>query len=129
MNFTMMTDKTVSTKQGHTIQFVKGVPTHVPKECWTDVQQAGAVPEDQEKVHEEQRNPQGQSQQSEVDPTTRKELVFGAFTALTERNKRGDFTGSGFPSIKAIEKITGFEIDVKERDLLWHEFTQRGAAT
>jgi hypothetical protein len=53
MKFTMAADKTVSTKLGHSIKFEKGVATHVPKECWRDVQQAGAVPEDAEQVVEQ----------------------------------------------------------------------------
>ncbi len=123
MKFTMPYNKTVATRSGHTIAFIAGEPTHVPKECWREVQAAGAVPEDADAV---------QAKQSAAvvvvdDPVERRERFFAAFTQMVEGNKRGDFAASGVPSQKVVEKILGFDIDAKERDELWVEFTQLSA--
>lgn len=126
MKFVMPIDKVVATDKGHTVEFAKNVPTHVPKECWPAVQAAGAVPVDQEAVAAEQaRKPKDTAPD---DPSERKLLVRAAFEQMVAANKREDFTGSGTPQIKAIEKIVGFEIDAKERDVLWLEFQQEGKA-
>jgi hypothetical protein len=120
MKFTMPVDKIVPTNKGHTIEFVKGVPTHVPKECWRDVQAAGAVPEDQEAA---QAKPSAKVAVVD-DPVERRERIFAGFTAMVEANRRGDFGASGAPSQAALEKVVGFEVDSKERDELWTEFQQ-----
>ncbi len=124
MKFTMPQDKTVATKLGHTIQFKKDVPTHVPKECYRAVQAEGAVPEDAivEQVKESKKD-------APEDATDRRIAVFKALEQLVEKNKRGDFSANGVPKTNAIEKITGFDIDAKERDALWRDFTQSQAGT
>lgn len=124
MKFTMPVDKTVSTKLGHSIEFKKGVPTYVPKECYRHVQEAGAVPED----------PEGAVDQLPVvkdavtDTNDRKESIFAAFGVLTEANKREDFTAAGIPKASSVAALTGFDVDGKERDALWIEFSQKANA-
>lgn len=123
MNFTMPFDKTVPTKLGHTIEFKAGVPTHVPKECWRAVQAEGAVPEDSiaEKV--------APTKKVVEDALDRRKAVFKAFEQLVEKNRRGDFSANGMPKTQAIEKLTEFDIDAKERDALWRDFLQTTAGT
>lgn len=126
MEFVMPVERTVPTDKGHTIYFKANVPTHVPKECWPAVQAAGAVPTDQKAVAAEQdKKPKDAAPD---DPAERKKQVFAAFEIMVASNKREDFTGSGSPQVKAIEKLTGFEVDGKERDTLWTEFQQAGLA-
>ena len=125
MKFTMPVTKTVATRSGHAIEFIKGVPTHVPKECWREVQAQGAVPEDQEVMHAPPKPTKGEQVD---DPVERRERIFAAFTTMVEANRRGDFGASGVPHHKALEKVVGFEVDPKERDELWVEFTQLSAS-
>jgi hypothetical protein len=122
MKFTMAADKTVATKLGHSIEFKKGVATHVPKDCWRDVQAAGAVPEDATQVVE----PVKTAAEQVVDADERKAAIFVAFEALVEANKREDFTAAGIPKTSSVAALTEFEIDSKERDALWIEFSQKG---
>ena len=126
MNFTMPIDRTVASKLGHTIEFKKGVPTHVPKECWREVQEAGAVAEDQESV----AKAQAVAPVAPVvdDPNERRTAIFGAFETLSIANKREDFTAAGVPKTVSISAVVGFDVDAKERDTLWIEFTQAGGA-
>jgi hypothetical protein len=121
MKFTMPVDRTVSTRLGHAIQFKKGEPTHVPKECWREVQAAGAVPEDAEGAVEKDVAPPPQV----TDTADRKDAIFSAFEMLVEANKREDFTAAGIPKTSSVSALTGFEIDSKERDTLWIEFSQK----
>lgn len=123
MMFTMPQDKTVATKLGHTIIFKKGEPTHVPKECWRAVQAEGAVPCDELPETKSKAKPEVS------DPQDRRIAVFKAFEQLVEKNKRGDFSANGVPKTNAIEKITDFDIDAKERDALWRDFMQTTAGT
>ncbi len=124
MNFTMPYDKVVPTKSGHTIEFVAGVPTHVPKECYREVQQAGAVPENAIAM-----KPVANADTVVVDdPQERRTRVFAGFTALVEANKRGDFGANNVPHAAVVSKAVGFDVDPKERDALWIEFTQLSAS-
>ncbi len=124
MKFTMQTDKVVATKSGHAIEFKKGEPTHVPKECWREVQAAGAVPEDQEKVNAVAPPKPA----APDDPDEREKQIFAAFDMMVEANKREDFTGAGTPKTDSLSKLVGFDVDAKERDALWIKFTQEGRA-
>lgn len=123
MKFTMPQNKTVATKLGHTIEFKAGVPTHVPKECYRAVQAEGAVPED--KIVDAAVP----SKKVVEDAQDRRIAVFKAFEQLVEKNKRGDFSANGMPKTQAIEKLTDFDIDAKERDALWRDFLQSTAGT
>jgi hypothetical protein len=123
MKFTMPIDKTVATRVGHTIDFKAGVPTHVPKEAWREVQEAGAVPEDQVAA-QAARSAKADDAVVIDDPVERRNRIFDAFTQMIERNKRGDFGASNAPHQKVVESIVGFEIKAQERDALWTEFQQ-----
>lgn len=124
MKFTSPVDRVVATDKGHTIEFKANEPTHVPKECWPAVQAAGCVPIDQQAVAA--ASAAKAKDAAPDDPAERKKQVFAAFEIMVTSNKREDFTGSGAPQVKSIEKLTGFEVDGKERDALWTEFQQSG---
>lgn len=121
MRFMLHKDKVVATPHGHTIDFKKGVLTHVPKEAWAAVTAVGAIPESELPEDEVQKNDEP------ADPGERKEQIFAAFTQLVEKNERESFTGTGAPTGKAVSDIVGFSVDAKERDTLWAEFRQLGA--
>lgn len=116
MKFIMNRNRTVPSILGHTIEFIKGVPVHVPPELWAEVQAAGAIPEDE--LPEEEKV----ATREPSDPVARKAAIFDAFTQIKLRNKREDFAATGVPHAKTLIAHMGFEIDNKERDMLWNEF-------
>lgn len=109
---------TLSNTKG-TITFEKGVPTNVPPYMEMDVVGIGAeaadgntpslVPVDAEQVDK----PEGED---------RKGQMFVAFEMLVERNESKDFTGSGVPTVKAVEAILGFDVERSEVLGAWAEF-------
>lgn len=116
MLFTLNRDKTICTTSGHAIAFAKDVPTHVPPALWAEVQTIGALPAAAlpEETVPESREPR--------DPGARLAAIEAAFAELVRANKREDFSGTGLPHVKALERVMGFKIDNKERDALWQAF-------
>lgn len=115
MEFVLHRDMLLATRQGHTIEFKKGEPTHVPPECYKEVIAVGGVPS--EEIPEPPRN-----SNEPADPEARKAKIFEAFTTLIERNERGSFTATGIPKSDSLTDILGFRVDVNERDELWTEY-------
>ena len=116
MRFVMLKDRVVGGTSGHFIRFVKGQPTEVPREMWSEVQSAGAVPESD--------LPDDEPLTVTVthDPIERQQRYFDAFASLEERNERGDFTASGLPNSKTLEKLVGFQVVNNERDSMWEKY-------
>lgn len=98
------------------ISFEEGVETHVPPHMEKEVIAIGAVRADGEtpKVLEQAPKlpaaPIGDDREAEIK---------AAFDLLIERNDSNDFTGQGVPTVKAVEKIVGFDVDRKELVELW----------
>lgn len=122
VKFVLHRNLTVPSTMGHTIEFKKGEPTHVPKEMWKDVQAVGAVPED------ELDNDEVKPPVIVIDPEDRKAMIFAAMKQIVEKGEREAFTGNGSPHAKVISEIAGFAIDAKERDAMWIEFRQANKA-
>lgn len=112
MNFVMHRDRVVPTRLGRAYGFEKGVPLHVPPECWADVQAAGAVPEDELPDDSETKSdvPQGPE---------RAKKIQDAIKAMVLRGQRNDFTASGAPNAGVLSANLGFVVDAKERDTVW----------
>jgi hypothetical protein len=47
---------------------------------------------------------------------------YAAFELLIERNDSKDFTGQGSPTVKALEKILGFDVERGEAGEYWSAF-------
>lgn len=118
MNFVLAKDMRVVSIFGHTIEFKKDVPTHVPPEAWKEVQAVGAIPEDAlpEAAPSNSREPK--------DPADREAAIMAAFDAIALAGNRNDFSGNGMPSGGAVLEFAGFRIEPKERDMLWTKFVQ-----
>ncbi|CAB4130971.1 hypothetical protein UFOVP121_49 [uncultured Caudovirales phage] len=116
MRFVMLKDRVVGGTTGHFIRFIKGQPVDVPREMWSEVQAAGAVPESD--------LPDDEPLATTVthDPVERQQKYFDAFAGLEERNERGDFTASGLPNSKTLEKLVGFQVVNNERDAMWEKY-------
>lgn len=104
---------------GHSVNFVKNVPTFVPALIEREARGIGA-----ERV--DGANPDMLDPESpEVAPLShdeRAEQIRTAFALLTERNDSKDFTGAGVPSVKAVEKLVDFDVDRNEVVALWQTY-------
>lgn len=123
-NFVLGRTHTLSSKQGHIINFVKGQPTWVPPECVPEVVAIGGEcvegpidvlpPEVQEAIpltHDE-----------------REQLVFEAFKDLISTNNPDNFTAAGVPKQKVVAKVSGVDdIDSKEVVTLWQKYREAQA--
>lgn len=117
MKFTYHRNHVLASVLGLSVEFKKGVPTHVPPELYNEAVAIGAVPEDEiqdEKPAVKTNEP--------TDPNKRKEDIFAAFDMLALRNERTDFTAGGAPRDQVLESILGWKLSAKERDALWTEF-------
>lgn len=118
-SFVLHRDYVLRSLTGHAIGFEKGQPTWVPPECVKEAVAIGAVAAEGD-------------QPDVIDPETvaaeapmgeeRKELIFAAFEELEKKNEREDWTASGMPTSKALEKNLGFDVESKERNALWIEY-------
>ena len=114
-----------STTKG-VISFTKGQPAYVPPHMERDVVAIGGervdgdTPSLTPKESPASSTPYGEERETQIHV---------AFDLLTERNDPNDFTGSGCPTVKAVEKITGFDVDRSEVGQLWqaYKLTKAGA--
>jgi hypothetical protein len=116
MEFMMLRDRMVTSVFGHSIEFKKGVPTHVPPALYAEVLAAGGVPK--EELPEEDASKVVEPS----DPHVRSEKIQVAIAALVERGKREDFTANGSPHPKALSVELGWPVASKERDAEWARF-------
>jgi hypothetical protein len=113
--FVLNRDYTMRTLYGHVIDFKKGQPTYVPPICAREAAAIGAEGVDGKvDVLDPEEQPV-----IPMSPEDREESIIAAFKVMQERNERNDFTASGGPSIKALEKILEFDVDKREVDTLW----------
>lgn len=112
---------TLRTTTGHIIKFVKDTPVDVPPSCVAHAMQVGCVP------HDGVAPESPEEKAAAVIPVGihRIDAIVDAIEALVARNARADFTASGMPQVKSIEKILGYDIDSKERNECWVEYQQR----
>ena len=117
MKFTLNRDRVHASVLGLSVEFKKGVPTHVPPELYAEVQAIGAVPEDE--IVEE---PAAAKTNEPSDPNKRKEDVFAAFEILALRNDRNDFGANGRPAIGPMAALLGWKPTAAEVAALWARF-------
>ncbi len=113
MLFTLNRNKTVASNTGHTIAFIKDKPVSVPREMWSEVRAIGAVPQEEIIDEEVKRGAEP------ADSGQREKMIMEAMKALVLRNKRGDFTANNVPHTKPLALLLGFEVDHRERDVMW----------
>ena len=113
-------------KLGHSIGFVKGMPTWVPPEVVPQAQAIGAEPAD----GGEKLDVLGQEKAPEIHLglDDRKKIIFDAFDKIVQVNDPKEFIGSGVPSTKAIERRTTLQTDRVELARLWADYRAMKAA-
>ena len=104
---------------GHSVNFVKNVPTFVPALIEREARGIGA--ERVDGANPDMLDPET-PEDAPLSHDERAEQIRTAFALLTERNDSKDFTGAGVPSVKAVEKLVDFDVDRNEVVALWQAY-------
>ena len=122
---TLNRDYVLTTIKGHAIAFKKGEPTHVPASCYQDAIAIGAQPADgsDPNVLEDKKD-----SKAPADPAERSLLILAAIEKIVAGNERKDFTAAGSPTVKAVERELGFDVDAREVAAVWQEYHEKKAA-
>jgi hypothetical protein len=123
MNYTAPRNMTVASISGRSVAFKKGEPTYAPPQMHAELIAVGIVPAEEIPEPEETGGVK-----EPVVPAERQEAVFAVFEKLILRGKRTDFAGTGAPHAAVLSKELGWDIDGKERDVLWQKFQADKAA-
>lgn len=118
-------DHVLATTKGHTIAFKKGEPTHVPASCYQDAIAIGAQPADgsDPNVLEDKKG-----SKAPADPAERSPMILAVIEKIVAGNERKDFTAAGSPTVKAVEREVGFDVDAREVATVWQEYHEKKAA-
>ena len=108
-----------SSTMGHAIRFTKGEPVFVPSIIEKEVIALGA-----ERVDGERTDPlePEQVEAPVMGQDERETKIVDAMESIYAKNDSKDFTGQGVPSVKALERILGFDVDRAEVNGLWNAF-------
>jgi hypothetical protein len=124
MEFVLNRNHVLVSKMGHSVAFRKGEPTFVPPAIVHEALAIGATAVgDTPDVL-----PEDQVDKTPVDPAERVKAIDEAILAIVATNDRMDFTAAGTPTAKAIERITGFDVDRREINAQWQAYHDRKAA-
>ena len=117
MNYILNRNRVIVSLSGHSVEFKKGEPTHVPPAMVADVIAAGGVPEHEVDEPEVQKPevPQGED---------RVALIRAAMEDMVAANDRETFTAGGAPHTKVLTTKLGFTVHTKERDSIWEALKQ-----
>jgi hypothetical protein len=121
MKFISLRSFTHASTRGHSVEFVKGVPTFVPPALYAEVQALGAVPEEDLPEMPETGLPTAPE-----DPAERKAAIVDAMTEMVAAGRREDFTAAGAPHLKQLKLMLGWEVPAQERDAVWAEVNKAG---
>lgn len=123
MEYIMNRNIRVASTLGHTVEFKKGEPAHVPPCMYIQVQECGGMPADGEAAYID-------DEVKEYVPTgeERRKVISEAMSRMVAENKRGDFGANGLPNVKKLSARIGFNVDGKERLAVWVQHRKDGAS-
>lgn len=98
---------------GHVLVFKKGEEIEVPDVIVREAIDIGAEFVEKEARDEVFKEPEGPPK-TPVVPAERQDAILAAISAIEESNDRDDFTATGNPTMKAVERETGFKVDKGE---------------
>lgn len=107
------------------VSFEKGKPTWVVPALEKEAVAIGA-----ERVDGDAPDPLSEMDKPSLptySPEEREEQIKIAFEMLVERNESKDFTAQGVPTVKAVERIVGFEVERGEILEVWAAVKQAKA--
>ena len=116
--YTLNRDYTLRTVDG-VISFTKGEPTWVTQAMVRHAVSIGAEPKGGDKP--ELIN-SAVSTKPALSHDERRTMIFLAFEQIESVNDTKDFTGAGVPTVKAVEKLTEFDVDRVEITEAWAEY-------
>lgn len=98
---------------GHVLVFKKGEEIEVPDVIVREAIDIGAEFVEKEARDEVFKEPEGPPK-TPVVPAERQDAILAAISAIEASNDRDDFTATGNPTMKAVERETGFKVDKGE---------------
>jgi hypothetical protein len=119
-DMTLNRNYTLVSFAGRVINFEKNKPVYVPPQCVKEALAIGAQGVD-EKL--DILDPEAK-EETAYTLDERLELIKATFPELEAANERESFTAQGVPTVGAIEAITGFDVNAKERDAAWTAYVQ-----
>jgi hypothetical protein len=119
--FVLNRNYTLRSLTGHTITFVKGAETLVPPAVVAEAVGIGAerIDAKQDALVAEEKDLPPPMQDGE-----KEDKVMEAIKLMVERNVRGDFTGNGIPNVRSLERLVGFEVPNRLRDIVWDKWVE-----
>lgn len=126
MQMVLNRNYTMATTLGHTIQFKRNTPTHVPPQLRSQAIAIGAVPADGSDPDVLQDEVQANA--APIDPTERVTAVRTAIETLVRRNERLDFTAAGIPTVAAVSQVAGWKVSAREISNEWQARGERSLA-
>lgn len=118
-------DVNVGSILGLSIQFEKGVPTHVPRAMHATVMEKGCQPCDKGgRLLDGPEAVAGVIEEKPVriepeDPAERAEAIEKAIRQVVKSNRPADFSGGGVPLPSTLQAILGWRVDSKEVRPVW----------
>lgn len=109
---------------GHIINFTKGQPTYVPPELVKEALEIGADPVETMDKTDALLGVQEGDEQPVLSAEARRAAITEAFAKLEHENNRSDFTAAGAPKPAAIKRMTGFDVENRERDEAWRAYKE-----
>lgn len=114
MNYVLNRNYVLVTLTGKSIEFRKGLPTHVPPDCIRSAIGIGAFPADGSEVDVILEGDEPRLKKAPTDPVERQDAIMQVVRDLVIRNDRDDFTAAGLPSPKVISGILKWRVDLRE---------------
>lgn len=106
---------TLNTLKGHTIFFLSGRKQLCPNIVLEDAMAIGIIPVDQKNLPSEDDS----ILPVEITGSARVNQIRDVLEALIRRNGRNDFTASGLPNLKVVNRTLGYDIDLTEMTKVW----------
>lgn len=116
---------TLRTTKGHTIFYQANKPVLTPNSVLEDAMAIGIMPKGKVQLPDED---DASVLPAELEGSARIAQIREVCDAMIKRNGRYDFTASGQPNIKVVNKALGFDIDVTELNKVWAMMQEEKAA-
>lgn len=106
---------------GHTVQFIKGEPVHVPSLLFTEALAVGAEFADGAGFAPEEP----EAAAAPIDPQERAQRIEAVIEAIVEANDVDEFTAAGSPKAEAVSRRVGFKVSQREVAKFWQQRADR----
>lgn len=115
---------TLNTLKGHTIFFLRGRKQLCPNVVLEDAMAIGIIPCDQGDMPVDADDG---ILPVEITGSARINQIRDCIEALIRRNGRNDFSASGLPNLKVVNRTLGYDVDLSEVTKVWAKIQQENA--